>query len=351
MAAPAASTALEFGVTVILDPPHHGPLRLLEHAEACGFDTGWVFDSPVISQEPYPLLGLAAARTSRLRLGLCVTNPLTRDLSVTASAHATLQEISGGRMVLGLGRGDSAVHMVGLEPEKMAAFEHGVVAIRELANGRPVTLRGLELRLPWAAGRPEIPLYVAAYGPKALAVAGRVADGVIIQLADPDIVAWLMGFVRRAAEEAGRDPDVVECVVSAPAVVGDDLASARDITRFFPAMVSNHVLDLLRRYDRSQLPGALWEFVERRREYDYAHHARTGSANGAFVDDLTADRFSILGPVPAQLAKLRDLQAAGATQINLYLLTPDPEQLLDTYGREIVPLLGRGATAPGAVRV
>ena len=336
---------LEFGVTVILDPPHDGPLRLLETAEACGFTTGWVFDSPVISQEPYPLLGLAATRTSRLRLGLCVTNPATRDVTVTASAHATLHEITGGRMVIGLGRGDSAVHMVGLEPVRVAAFEQAVIAIRELANGRAATVRGMEIQLPWAGGHPELPVYVAAYGPKALAVAGRVADGVIIQLADPDIVAWLMGFVRRAAEEAGRDPGAIECIVSAPAVVSDDLPGARDVTRFFPAMVSNHVLDLLRRYERSELPPALWEFVERRQAYDYTQHARTGSDNGAFVDDVTADRFSILGPVAAQLAKLRDLQAAGATQINLYLLTPDPESLLETYGREIVPAFAAAGSA------
>lgn len=339
----AAARALDFGVTVILDPPHDGPLRLLETAEACGFAAGWVFDSPVISEEPYPLLGLAAARTSRIRLGLCVTNPATRDITVTASAHATLHEITGGRMVIGLGRGDSAVHMVGLEPVRVAAFEQAVVAIRELANGRAVTLRGTEVQFPWAGSRPELPVYVAAYGPKALAVAGRVADGVIIQLADPDIVAWLLGFVRRAAAEAGRDPDAIECIVSAPAVVSDDLPSARDSTRFFPAMVSNHVLDLLRRYDRSELPPALWEFVERRQAYDYRHHARTGSDNGAFVDDVTADRFSILGPVSAHLEKLRELQAAGATQINLYLLTPEPESLLEIYGREIVPVLGGGA--------
>ena len=350
MSNPSAASRLDFGVTVILDPPHERPVQLLELAEANGFDHGWVFDSPVISEEPYPLLGVAAARTSRLKLGLCVTNPATRDVSVTASAHATLHEMSGGRMTLGLGRGDSAVHMVNLPAVKVAPFEELSLAIRELANGRPATVRGLELQLPWAGGDlPEIPLYVAAYGPKALAVAGRIADGVIIQLADPDIVAWLMGFARRAAEEAGRDPAKLECIVCAPAVVSDDLPAARDATRFFPAMVSNHVLALLGRYDRSELPPALWEYVERRESYDYTQHARTGSLNGVFVDDVTADRFSILGPVEAQLAKLRELRAAGATQVNLYLLTPEPEQLLATYGREIVPVLGgRSRAAAGA---
>ncbi|MEZ5102408.1 MAG: TIGR03842 family LLM class F420-dependent oxidoreductase [Thermoleophilia bacterium] len=334
---------LEFGVTVILDPPHERAVGLLELAEANGFDWGWVFDSPVISEDPYPLLGLAAARTSRLGLGICVTNPTTRDATVTASAHATLHEMTGGRMALGLGRGDSAVRMIGLEPAKLGPFEESVRVMRELANGRPATWNGVEVQFPWAGGRAPMPVHVAAYGPKALAVAGRRADGVFVQLADPDLVAWLMGFARRAAEEAGRDPDALECIVCAPAVITDDLARARDETRFFPAMVSNHVVDLLRKYDRSELPPALWEFVQRREAYDYRDHARTGAEHGQFVDDDTCDRFSILGPVEAHLDRLRALEAAGATQVNLYLLTPEKDSLVEAYGSQVIPLLGGGA--------
>ncbi len=334
-----ALTVLRFGVTVILDPPHDRSVGLLELAEANGFDQGWVFDSHVLSEEPYPLLGLATARTSRIRLGLCVTNPTSRDPTVTASAHATLHEMSGGRAVLGLGRGDSAVRMIGLEAARVAPFEESVKLIRELANGRPVVWRDTEIHFPWAQGRTEIPVYVAAYGPRALAVAGRVADGVIIQLADPDLVTWLMGFARRAAEDAGRDPDALECVVCAPAVVTDDLARARDETRFFPAMVSNHVLDLLRRYDRSELPESLWGFVERREEYDYRDHARTGASHGDFVDDETCDRFCLLGGVARHVERLRALEAAGATQMNLYLLTPEKDGLVQAYGRDVIPAL------------
>jgi probable F420-dependent oxidoreductase len=331
---------LRFGVTVILDPPHEQSIGLLELAEAHGFDHGWVFDSHVISEEPYPLLGLAAARTSRIRLGICVTNPTSRDPTVTASAHATLHELSGGRAVLGLGRGDSAVRMIGLEPARLGPFEESIGVIRELANGRPVDWRGTRIHFPWAAGRPEIPVHVAAYGPKALGVAGRAADGVFVQLADPDLVAFLMGIARRAAAEAGRDPAALECIVCAPAVVTDDLARARDETRFFPAMVSNHVLDLLRRTDRAELPPALWRFVDRREGYDYEHHARTGAAHGDFVDDETCDRFCLLGPLEAHLARLRELEAAGATQVNLYLLAPGKEALVEAYGRDVIPVLG-----------
>lgn len=330
---------LEFGVTVMLDPPALRSVELLKHAESRGFQHGWVFDSHVLSEDPYPLLALAAAQTSRIRLGMCVTNPTSRDPTVTASAHATLQEISGGRMALGLGRGDSAVRMIGLEPARLAGFEESIGIMRERAHGRPVTWRDAEIQMPWAERLDEMPVYVAAYGPKALAVAGRTADGIFIQLGDPELVHWLMGFARRAAEEAGRDPDALECIVCAPGVVGGDIERAREETRFFPAMVSNHVLDLLGRYERSELPPTLWEFVERRTSYDYRHHGRSGAEHGGFVDDETCDRFCLLGPAASHVERLQALEAAGATQVNLYLMTPEKEGLVDAYANDVIPAL------------
>ena len=149
---------------------------------------------------------MAALETSTLRLGLNVTNPGTREPTVTASAFATLQAISGGRMVIGIGRGDSARRTIGQKPVKVDEFERATAMIKELANGKPVRWNDVDVQLEWAQGQPEIPVYVAGYGPRVLAVAGRVADGIIIQLADPEIIEWIVGQVRAAAEEAGRDP-------------------------------------------------------------------------------------------------------------------------------------------------
>src|SRR6185437_7417062 len=146
------------------------------------------------------------------------------------------------------GRGDSARRVIGLQPVKVAEFEESCRMVKELMNGRPVQWNGKELKLEWSLDSPEIPMYIAGYGPKALAVAGRVSDGVIIQLADPVIIEWIMATARKAAEEAGRDPDGLECVVGAPSKVSDDLATCREEVRWFPAMVSNHVMDLIERY-------------------------------------------------------------------------------------------------------
>ena len=127
-----------------------------------------------------PLLTMAALETSNLKLGLNVTNPGTREPTVTASAFATLQAISGGRMVIGIGRGDSARRTIGLKPVKLDEFERATAMIKNLANGRPVRWNDFDIDIEWAHGQPEIPVYIAGYGPRVLAVAGRIADGVII---------------------------------------------------------------------------------------------------------------------------------------------------------------------------
>ncbi|MBV8599593.1 MAG: LLM class flavin-dependent oxidoreductase, partial [Actinobacteria bacterium] len=211
--------AMTFGVTVLPDPPYTRFLELIELAERQGFDYGWTYDSHVLWHEAIPLLTLAADRTTRMKLGHCVTNPGTREPTVLASSYATMHVISQGRMVMGIGRGDSARRVIGLQPVKVAEFERDCRMIKDFMNGRAVEWNDKELKLEWARTDPQIPMYVAGYGPKALAVAGRVSDGVIIQLADPVIIEWIMATARKAAEEAGRDPDALECIVCAPSKV------------------------------------------------------------------------------------------------------------------------------------
>jgi probable F420-dependent oxidoreductase len=330
--------AITFGVTVLPDPPYTRFLELIELAERHGFDYGWTYDSHYLWQESIPLLTLAAARTSRMRLGHFVTNPGTREPTVLASAYATLHDISDGRMVMGIGRGDSARRTIGLQPVKVAEFEAACRMIKDLMNGRTVQWNGKELRLEWARSDPPIPMYVAGYGPKALGVAGRVGDGVIIQLADPVIIEWIMATAREAAEKEGRDPDALECIVGAPSKVSDDLAACRDEVRWFPAMVSNHVMDLIEKYGwESDIPSELTDFVKTRRGYDYKEHSRVGAKHGEFVTDEICERFSVIGDAGACAKKLRELEAVGVDQFNIYLMTHGQEETLEAYGREIIP--------------
>jgi probable F420-dependent oxidoreductase len=329
---------MRFGVTVLPDPPWQRLVELVVLAEKHGFDSGWTYDSPILWQEPYPLVTLLVERTERMDIGMCVTNPITREPAVTASAHATLQDISGGRIVMGMGRGDSAVRTMGHKPTKIVEFERRLRMVKDFMNGRPVEWEGTEMRLEWAADLPEIPLYVAGYGPRALGVAGRVGDGVIIQLADPAIIEWTMATARRAAEEAGRDPAALKCLVCAPSLVSDDIARAREEVRWFPAMVGNHVADIIRVHgEHSEVPRELTDYIKGRDEYDYKDHSRVGAAHGGFVPDEICDRFCVIGS-PAQIVdKLRGLEAIGVDEWIVYLMTSGQEETLAAYGAEIIP--------------
>ena len=207
-------------------------------------------------------------------------------------------------------------------------------------NGREVDWNDKELQLKWVRPElPQIPMWVAGYGPKALAVAGRVGDGVIIQLADPDIIQWIMDTARKSAEEAGRDPSALKCIVSAPSHISDDIAGAREQVRWFPAMVSNHVQDLIERYgtDGSVVPKALTDYVQARKFYDYDEHSRVGAKHGEFVTDEICDRFCVLGTPEQATAKLKELESIGVDQFNIYLMTQGQEEVLAAYGRDIIP--------------
>src|SRR6476661_4932017 len=332
--------ALSFGVTVLPDPPYTRMIELIQLAEQQGFEYAWTYDSHVLWQESFPVLAIVADRTSTIKLGHMVTNPGTREPTVLASAYATLHDVSDGRMVMGIGRGDSARRYINQQPVGIRRFESACRMIKPLMNGEKVQWNDTDVALSWV--RPELPpieMYVAGYGPKVLAIAGRVADGVVIQLADPDIIQWIMSTARAAAEEAGRDPAALKCIVSAPSHISDDLADAREQVRWFPAMVSNHVRDLIGRYgaDGSVVPRALTDYVPADTGYDYDEHSRVGAKHGAFVTDEICDRFCVLGSPEQATQKLRELEAIGVDQFNIYLMTHSQEETLQAYGRDIIP--------------
>ena len=328
---------MEFGFTLKPDHTLERTLALTRQAEAAGFDYGWLFDSHVLWREAYVLLTLMAQATTRLRLGTCVTNPATREPTVTASALAVLDELSGGRMDLGIGRGDSARRVLGKPPTTMATLEEAIRVIKDLVEGRTTVYEGTELRIPWT-GSWTLPIWVAGYGPMALAMTGRVADGIILQLADPDLIRWFAGQVRESASAAGRDPSSIRVQAAAAAYVGPREVG-RERTRWFPALVSNHVVDLVNKYPREQLPASLTGYIRDRSGYDYLHHAEVGSSNAAFVGDDVTDRFCVLGPADEHVAKLQELAAAGVDQFNVYLMNGDEEAQLEAYGRDVIPVM------------
>ncbi|MET8892877.1 TIGR03842 family LLM class F420-dependent oxidoreductase [Streptomyces albogriseolus] len=332
---------MDFGLVLQTDPPASRVISLMKRAERNGFTHGWTFDSAVLWQEPFVIYSQILANTTALRVGPMVTNPGTRTWEVTASTFATLNDMFGNRTVCGIGRGDSAMRVAGRKPNTLARLGEAIDAIRDLAEGREAEVDGQRMRLPWVRdGR--LPVWMAAYGPKALALTGKKADGFILQLADPFLTEWMVKAVRDAAAEAGRDPDAVTICVAAPAYVGDDLAHAREQCRWFGGMVGNHVADLVSRYGEhsGMVPEALTDYIKGREGYDYSHHGRAGNPSTDFVPDEIVDRFCLLGPPEAHIEKLRALRDLGVDQFAVYDMHDAQETTIDAYGAEIIPALG-----------
>ena len=188
----------------------------------------------------------------------------------------------------------------------------------------------------------RLPVWVAGYGPKALELTGRCADGFILQLADPYLVEWTVKSVRAAAEAAGRDPEALTICVAAPAYVGDgsaeSTAHARDQCRWFGGMVGNHVADLVTRYGESgAVPAELTGYIKAREGYDYSHHGKAGNPSTTFVPDEVVDRFCLLGPPSAQLERLAELRELGVDQFAIYAMHDAREATIEAYGRTVIP--------------
>jgi probable F420-dependent oxidoreductase len=332
---------MDFGLVLQADPPPARLIALAKRAEEYGFSHVWTFDSPLLWLEPYVLYSQILAQTRRITVGPFVTNPQTRDPTVTASVFATLNEMYGNRTICGIGRGDSAVRVLNNKPSTVRAMREATHVIRELANGRSVEINGSELRFPWVTDS-ELEVWIAAYGPLALTAAGETGDGFILQLGDLEIARWMIGFVREKAAAAGRDPDAVKFCVAAPAYVTDgserELAHAREQCRWFGGMVGNHVADIVSRYGADgAVPQALTDYIAGRTGYDYNEHGRAGNTHTAFVPDEIVDRFCLLGSVDEQVAKLEALRELGVDQFALYLQHDNKDETLAAYGNHVIP--------------
>jgi len=330
---------MDFGLVLQADPPAQAVVDRMRVAEDSGFRYGWTFDSHMLWQEPFVIYSLILAATNTMMVGPMVTNPGTRDWSVIASLFATLNDTFGNRTVCGIGRGDSALRVIGRRPTTLATMSDAMRVIKELAEGREVTHNGAALQIPWVRdGKLEI--WMAGYGPKALKLVGEQADGFILQTADPHIARWTIGSVRAAAAEAGRDPETITICVAAPAYVGSDLPHQRDQLRWFGGMVGNHVADLVARYGTSgPVPHELTDYIAGRKGYDYSHHGRADNPSTDFVPDGIVDRFCLLGSESAHVDRLRELASLGVDQFAVYLMHDEPDKTLAAYGRDIIPLL------------
>jgi len=333
---------MDFGVVLQTDPPANRVIELAKRAEAQGFSHGWAFDSHVLWQEPFVIFSRMLAETKSMVVGPLVTNPGTRDWTVLASLFATLNDMYGDRTICGIGRGDSALRYIGRTPTTLATLEESMTVIKGMVAGEEVDYKGCPVKIPWIEEGWDLPMWVAGYGPKALSLVGRKADGFVLQLADTQILQWTMAAVKAAAAEEGRDPDAVKIMVAAPAYVGDNITHQRDQLRWFGGMVGNHVVDLVNRYGENDpnIPVALTDYIRAREEYDYAHHGKAGNPSTDFVPDAIVDRFCIVGTVERHVERMQELKELGVDQFAVYLMHDEKEATLDAYGAEVIPALG-----------
>ena len=317
----------------------HRARQLVRQAEAVGFTYCWFYDSHILWRECYPAIAMCMEHTTTMRFGPCVTNPLVRDWSLTASLFGSLAAQSGGRIDMGLGRGDSSVRVMGKKPATLARLTEFTHKVKAMVRGEQVTYHGCPepVTLSWADGY-ELPVWIAAYGPKALRTAGETGDGVILQIADPALCAWFTKQAVHAGLKAGRDMSNYQVMAAAPAYFGSmDECVAK--TRWFPAMVGNHVADIVEKYgaDSGLVPDSLTAYIENRRGYDYAKHGRSDNPFLDFITPEIVASFCVLGEVKDHIEKIRALAASGVTQFNIYLDNGDEERIIKQYGEHIIP--------------
>jgi len=329
--------APRFGIVLL-------PESLSEFGELCavaedsGFDWLGVADSQSVFRELYVALTLAALRTRRVRLGPLVTNPLTRHLVVTASAISSVDEVSGGRAVLGLGSGDSAIYTIGAPPATLAGLENSILTLGRLTNGETIERDGRTWRVHRSTRR--VPIYLAAEGPRTLELAGRVADGVIVGLGlTPEVVTLSLEAIARGARAAGRTLDDVDVWWFAKTSLADRRDEAIEPIKMALAASANHAFRFT--LEGKGVPPDLHERIKAlQREYNAHHHELPGAANASLPDrwgltEFLVDRFAVAGAPRDCIAQISRAMAAGARQFILTGFVPDPRAFMRRWSREV----------------
>ena len=268
----------------------------LQTSEVAGFKYGWFFDSHVLWRECYLTMALSMAHTEEMIFGPLVTNPGVREWSVAASMYATLALQSDNRIEIGIGRGDSSRRMLGKKPMTVANMERFADTLRGLVRGDEVAYDDTSARFPWANGY-ELPIWIAAYGPKALAGAGRCGDGLVIQLADPGLVKWFSDQAIAGGQAAGKDMSNYQIMSAAPVWIGDidkSPANKRDGSRPWSAIMWR-ISSSAMAWTAPDIPASLTAYIEGRKGYDYKEHADKDADHLDFITQEIVGRFWYLG--------------------------------------------------------
>jgi 5,10-methylenetetrahydromethanopterin reductase len=327
---------MQLWTTTVASP--RATARVAREREAAGWDGLLVVDSQNLSGDPYVALAMAATATSRIGLGTGVTNNVTRHAAVTACSIASIQRLSGGRAVLGIGRGDSALAHLGRAPSRLTPFERYLQQLQTYLRGESVpfddidipttvapSMEALELadapsasRIGWIAeGSTKVPVEVAASGQRVISIAARHADRVMFALgADEDRIAWGIALARKARHDAGMDPDAISFGAYITCGCHSDLATARALIR---GSLTTHarfsVMHGTAGGPVSEADRAV--LSDLRSSYDMRAHTRADSRQAGVLTETFIDRFAVVGPPDRCIARLQQLAGLGLDKVAL----------------------------------
>lgn len=313
-------------------------LDFVARAEDLGFDPILFADSVSLSRfhllDPYTILPLAAKMTGKAMIGTCVTNPLTRHLSVTANAAASIDDISGGRMLLGIGTGDTAVHLIGKKSVRLDVMREALTVLKALLAGRPVEFEGQSLSSNW--NKPDLPVYLAAGGPKTLVLGGELADG-LITLAGlaPETIEWVRGCVAEGEAAAGKPAGATPVWIDGLLSFGSDREAAREAIK---PRITSFANQNFRVAYHSVPEEHLAEAKTFRENYDETD-VGPATKNARYVTDYMIDRFGIVGTVPDVVSRFEELAAMNVETFLVAMPFSLEERIsiIEMLGEEILP--------------
>lgn len=306
-------------------------------AEEAGYSHAWFIDSQILWQDCFVYMTSALAATERIVVGTAVTNPYTRHVTTTASAFATLAELHPGRLELGIGRGDSAVRTMGMNPVKTSFLKESIPVLRDLMAGKHVTINEADVHFRWLDGDASVPIMMSATGPKNLRLAGALADRVMLYVGvSDDAVRWAMDHVRAGAAEAGRDADAIRFSVLTAMWVSDDQQEAWDACRWAPAACANHIADTMKRNPEHGMPDVMTRLPQSRDEYDYyAGHLSSDADHTAYLTGELIDDYAIAGSAEKVRGTVQRLLDLGIDEISCAYLNSAFDQMA-TVGRDVI---------------
>jgi len=319
-------------------------VRLGQLAEQLGYAGFWVADSHSIFRDAYMLLANLALATDRIKLAAGVTPTGTRHPAVVANAWATLQELSNGRALMGLGVGDSAVANLGLKPERLSVFEYKLRAISALIRGETAEYDGHDLRMAWANF--NVPVIMACSGPKSLQMGGRIADGVLFQVgADPAFVRYALDNIRIGAEASGRKLKDLKLIMRVACSVSDDRDAAREAVKGYAAIAAGTTYMTV---SREYFDDGLYEDLARfKAGYDYQEHGRSDARHKELLTDRILDAIAIAGTAEEAVPRFQAIVDMGVDGFCWTAAMPEPERFVTEFAEKIMPAIRSNRANPG----